>query len=80
LCSLKIFIQHRFSSPVPLINRHRSLTEAVLYILRFDNQIPKYIEAPESIHLATTNNMLHCLGLLSAESAGRIPFEQTHGA
>jgi hypothetical protein len=33
LCSPKHFIQHRFTNPVPLIKRQRSLTEAVLISL-----------------------------------------------
>jgi hypothetical protein len=50
------------------------------YIYRFDNRIPKDTEVPASNPLATTNNMLYCLNLLSAESEDGITFEQTHGA
>jgi hypothetical protein len=41
LCSPKHFIQHRFSNPVPLIKRQRSLTEAMLISFGSANSFPK---------------------------------------
>jgi hypothetical protein len=41
LCSPKHSIQHRFNSPVPLIKRQRSLTEAVLISFGSANSFPK---------------------------------------
>jgi hypothetical protein len=41
LCNPKHYIQHRFSSPVPLIKRQRFLTEAVLISFGSTNGYPK---------------------------------------
>jgi hypothetical protein len=38
------------------------------------------MNTPASHRLAATDNMLHCFDLLNAESAGRIPLKQAHGA
>jgi hypothetical protein len=42
--TLKYFLQHRFSSPVPLIKRQRSLTEAVLIPLGLTIESPKTLK------------------------------------
>jgi hypothetical protein len=44
----------------------------------FNHQAPKDIIASASQCLAAACNMLYCFNLLPAESAGRIPFKQTH--
>jgi hypothetical protein len=41
--------------------------------------IPKNVVALMSRRLAAANNVLHCFGLLPAESAGWIPIKQAHG-
>jgi hypothetical protein len=40
--------------------------------------IPKNVVALTSQRLAAANNMLHCFGLLPAESAGWIPIKLAH--
>jgi hypothetical protein len=45
------------------------------YFFWFDKQIPKNVVALTIQRLATANNMLHCFGLLPAESAGWIPIK-----
>jgi hypothetical protein len=77
LCSPKHSIQHRFSNPVPLIKRQRSLTEAVLISFGSAVNFPKTL-ALMSQHLAAAGNMLHCFSLHPAESAGCIPIKQAH--
>jgi hypothetical protein len=44
--TLKYFIQHRFSSPVPLIKRKRSLTDAVLISFGSTTESPKALKEP----------------------------------
>jgi hypothetical protein len=61
LCNPKYSNQYTFSNPVPLIKRHRSLTEAgCTYICWFDKRVPKDVIALMSHRLAAANNMLHC--------------------
>jgi hypothetical protein len=48
------------------------------YFFWFDKQIPKNV-ALTSQRLAAANNMLHCFGLLPAESAGWIAIKQAQG-
>jgi hypothetical protein len=48
------------------------------YFFWFDKQIPKNVVALTIQRLAAANNMLHCFGLLPAESAGWIPIKQAH--
>jgi hypothetical protein len=57
------------------MRRQRSLTEAVCW---FNLQTFKNIIALTDQSLAAANNVLYCFGLLPAESAGRVPFKQTH--
>jgi hypothetical protein len=40
------------------------------YLFWFDNEIPKNVVALTNQLFAAANNMLHCFGLLPAESAG----------
>jgi hypothetical protein len=47
-------------------------------IFWFDIRIPNDIKALTTQHLAAADNVLHCFNLLPAESAGRIPFKQSH--
>jgi hypothetical protein len=49
-----------------------------MYVCQFNNQTPKNIIALVSKGLAAANNVLYCFNLLPAESAGWIPFKQTH--
>jgi hypothetical protein len=64
---------------VPLIKRHRSLTEAgCTYIFWSDRPVPKDVIALISQRLAAANNMLHCFSLLPAKSARWIPIKQAH--
>jgi hypothetical protein len=48
------------------------------YFFWFNKQIPKNVVALMSQRLAAANNMLHCFGLLPAESARWIPIKQDH--
>jgi hypothetical protein len=78
LCNPKYSHQYRFHKPAPLIKRHRSLTEAALYIFWFDKRVPKDVIALTSQCPAATGNVLHCFSLYPAESAGWIPTKQAH--
>jgi hypothetical protein len=49
--TLNYFVQHRFSSPVPLIKKQRSLTEAVLISLGFTTESPKTLKRQQAIPL-----------------------------
>jgi hypothetical protein len=49
------------------------------YFFRFNKQIPKNIIALTSQRLAAASNVLHCFGLLPAESAGWVSIKQAQG-
>jgi hypothetical protein len=49
-----------------------------MYDCRFNQQAPKDIIALTSKRFAAAGNMQYCFNLLPAESAGRVPFKQTH--
>jgi hypothetical protein len=46
------------------------------YFFWFEKRIPKNVIALTSQRLAAANNILHCFGLLPAESAGWISIKQ----
>jgi hypothetical protein len=60
------------------MQRQRFFTEAVLISFGDTIEFPKNIAALTSQCLAAARDMLHCFGLLPAESAVWIPIEKAH--
>jgi hypothetical protein len=54
------------------------LLKLCLFLLVRRTDLQKRCSADESQRLAAANNILHCFGLLPAESAGWIPVKQAH--
>jgi hypothetical protein len=67
-----------FNNPVPLIKDAKVPYGSCAYIFGFSKQFPEDIIALMSHHLAEANNILHCLSLHPAKSAGWIPIKQAH--
>jgi hypothetical protein len=75
LCNPKILHSAQIQQPCVSNKEAEVPNWGCAYVFWFDNLIPKDIEAPTSQHLAVTDNLLHCFGILPAESAGRIPLK-----